>query len=102
MTILGQLVAIQYDTLGYINYVFKLINEEAKHIHNSEFITCVRYPNWDEKDLKLGDAGYILLDNIKAGIDKWYDGEKLVTYKYNRIQFIKFIPAGESKTEYTL
>lgn len=102
MTFLGALVAIQYDTLGYINYVFRLINKEARQIHSTEFITCVRYPNWECRDLKIGDAGYILINKIQAGVDKWYDGNNLIPYKYNHTQFVKFIPTGESKEEYTL
>lgn len=98
-TILGVLVAIQHDTLGYINYVFRLINKEAQQIHKTEFITCVRYPNWNCRDIKIGDAGYIHINDITAGIDKWYDGKTMIPYKYNHTQFIKFIPTGESEDE---
>lgn len=102
MTIYGKLVAIQYDTLEYINYVFKLVNNDARILHNSEFITCVRFPNWDCKELKIGDIGYILINKIKAGVDTWYDGKEIIPYKYDHMQFVKFIPAGESKKEYIL
>ena len=103
MTFLGKLTAIQYDTLNYIYYVFRVINDDEQKIHNAKFITCVRFPNWNHKDLQIGDYGYIVMNKIKAGVDTWYDGENLVPYKYDHDQFMKLIPIGETKTElYTL
>lgn len=99
MTFLGELVAIQYDPMGYVYYVFKLINDVSKKIHQAEFISCVRFPNWIHRDLKIGDCGYVVLNKVKAGIDTWYDGTNLNYYKYDHDQFMKLIPTGESKTE---
>ena len=103
MTFLGKLVAIQYDVLNYTYYVFKVLNDDEQKIHRAKFITCVRFPNWNHKDLEIGDYGYINMEKIKAGVDTWFDGTNLIPYKYDHDQFIKLIPTGETKTElYTL
>lgn len=103
MTFLGKLIAIQHDVLDYIYYVFKIINDEECKIHNAKYITCVRFPNWNHKDLEVGDFGYVIMNKIKAGVDTWYDGTNLIPYKYDHDQFMKLIPPGETKTElYTL
>ena len=99
MTIYGTCVAIQEDTRGYINYVFKLSNIEEEHLVGFKNLTCVRYPNWECKPIQLGDYGYIVYENRKAGIDTWYDGKQLVPYKYDAVQFINFIRSGKSVNE---
>lgn len=52
---------------------------------------CIRYPNWDHKKLKLGDTGFVHCEEIRAGIDKWFNGKEMVPYNYNSVQFIKFV-----------
>ena len=99
MTIYGKLVAIQEDTRGYINYVFKIMSTEEATLIKSKYISCVRFPNWDCRKLQLGDIGYMVYELRKAGIDSWFDGTKLIPYKYNSTQFINFIESGESQTK---
>lgn len=58
---------------------------------------CIRYPNWDHKKLQLGDVGFVHCEEIRAGVDKWYDGTKMVPYNYNTVQFIKFVYKPEEE-----
>lgn len=89
MTILACLVAKETDTLGYVTYVFECLEEEI--IAESHYVMCTRYPNWNHRKIDVGEIGYLNFSEIKAGIDKWFDGEKMVPYNYNGIQFLKFV-----------
>lgn len=100
MIALVKLVASETDSLGYITYVFKHLEDNAE---SSKYTMCVRYPNWDAKKLKLGDIGFLHYEEIRAGIDQWYDGKQMVTYNYNTVQFIKFVYKPEDEEcKYTL
>lgn len=89
MTVLAQLVAKEEDILGYTTYVFECLEKED--IVNSKYIMCTRWPNWNHRSIGIGEIGYLQVIEIRAGIDKWFDGEKMIPYNYDNIQFIKFI-----------
>lgn len=93
MTILAQLVASNTDNLGYITYVFKCLEDDVASI--SKYIMCVRYPNWDHRRIALGEIGYLTFEEIKAGVNTWYNGKRMIPYKYNAIQFLKFVGKPE-------
>jgi len=93
MTILGKLVASESDTLGYITYVFECLDSDVAK--ETRYIMCTRFPNWDHREIKIGEVGYLNFFEIRAGIDKWFDGNKMIPYNYNNIQFIKFIEKKE-------
>ena len=93
MTVLAQLVASDTDNLGYITYVFKRLDELNK---DSQYIMCVRYPNWDHKRVNLGEKGYLSILEVKAGKDTWFNGKEMIPYKYSAIQFLKFINMPEN------
>lgn len=88
MIALVKLVASEIEPLGYITYVFQQLEDCTQ---SSKYIMCIRYPHWDHKDLKLGDVGYVHCEEIRAGVDKWFDGKQMVPYNYNTVQFIKFV-----------
>lgn len=94
MTILTQLVASFVDIQEYTTYVFKCLEDDVAVL--SRYIMCIKYPNWNHSKIELGDVGYLVCEEIKAGIDKWYDGNKMIPYKYNAIQFLKFIKKPEN------
>lgn len=89
MTILARLVANEEDALGYITYVFECLDKEV--IVDSKYIMCTRYPNWDHRKIDIGEEGYLNFFEVRAGVDKWFDGTKMVPYNYNNVQFMKFI-----------
>ena len=103
MTVLVQLIAISLDPFGYITYVFKLLDENDISIWKYKHITCTRYPNWQCRELKVGDTGFAEISIVKAGIDTWYDGESQIPYKNNAKQFLRFIDINQEESEeYTL
>lgn len=89
MVLLVKLVASQEDLYGYITYVFRNLESENEF---TKYIMCVRYPNWEGKLLQLGDEGYLHFEEVRAGIDKWFNGEQMIPYNYDAIQFMKFVP----------
>lgn len=88
MVILAKLVACESDSLGYVTYVFKRL-EDCTDL--SKYVMCIKFPNWESKTIKLGDEGYLQYSEIRAGVDKWYDGTQMVPYNYNTVQFLKFV-----------
>lgn len=96
MTILAKLVAKCDDTLGYITYVFECLDEEIRT--QTKYIMCTRFPNWEHKPVNIDDKGYLNFREVQAGIDKWFDGNNMIPYKYTGIHFIKFIEKPESKS----
>lgn len=90
-TIQAKLVAKESDTCGYTTYVFKVLDKSDRERLDSKYIMCVRFPNWEHRNLNIGDMGYLNFKVIIAGVDQWYDGNTLKYYRYNMIQFIKFI-----------
>ena len=95
MTVLACLVAKEKDTLGYSTYVFECVDKEV--IESTRYIMCTRYPNWNHRDIDIGEVGYLNFIEIRAGIDKWFDGQNMIPYNYNNIQFIKFVQKPETR-----
>ena len=89
MTILAKLVASEEDGLGYITYVFECLEEDV--IAVTRYVMCKRFPNWDHRKIEIGEIGYLSFFEIKAGVDTWFNGIKMIPYRYSDIQFIKFI-----------
>lgn len=99
---LVRLVAKEDDGLGYITYVFQCL-EKKVHIFN-KYIMCVRYPNWCQGTIEIGDVGYLHFKEVFAGIDKWFNGVDWTYYKYDAIQFLKFVkkPKKNKRCKYVL
>ena len=89
MIIFGRLIAQNRDIGGYIQYVF--LNLESKNSLDKYFM-MVRFPNWNSDSITIGDEGYVHYEERRAGIDEWFDGTTMVKYKYDNVQFIKFVP----------
>lgn len=94
-TILAKLLEKSEDLFGYVTYVFEILEEEEIKSCNCKYLMCVRYPNWDHRILDKGEVGYLKYNEVRAGLDTWYDGNTFVPYKYDDIQFLKFIKKTE-------
>lgn len=95
MVTLCKLVACEEDTLGYITYVFE--NLEDYMIKQSKYVLVTRFPNWDHRKIDLGEVGYLNFLEVQAGVDKWFDGNKMIPYKYSGCHFIKFVEKPDPK-----
>lgn len=87
-----KLIAKKSDNLGYINYVFEDL--EFKD-YDYKYLMCVRFPNWEGNFVNINDIGYVTIKYVREGIDKWFDGNEMITYKYTNIIFLNFIPEKE-------
>ena len=94
MTILAELLAKSIDVQGYVVYVFKCLDEEV--IKESPYLMCTRFPNWDHRVIDIGEVGYLNFKERLAGIDKWFDGKDFIPYRYDDVQFIRFIEKPKS------
>ena len=95
MTVLAKLLASEEDALGYITYVFECLDEDV--IKETRYIMCTRYPNWDHRKIEIGEVGFLNFFEVRAGVDKWFDGTKFVPYRYSNVQFMKFIKRPAKK-----
>ena len=103
MTVYCKLVASQEDIMGYITYVFEILEKEEMDRLGTKYIMCTRYPNWNHGKINIGEVGYLNFEEIQAGVDKWFDGEKMNFYNYNGIQFNKFVlEKPKDKKEYIM
>lgn len=91
LTIYSQLIACEQECLGYITYVFKCLESNPGFGHN--YIMVTRLPNWDHKELNIGEKGFLTYNEVEAGKDKWYCPEtgQYIPYNYTNIYFIKFV-----------
>lgn len=89
MIALVELVAQADDLMGYTTYVFKCLEDYM--IEQSPYIMCTRFPNWEHRPIQLGEIGYLNCIEIRAGVDKWFNGKEFIFYNYDNVQFIKFI-----------
>lgn len=78
------------DLADYVTYVFEILDKEF--LRYSKYIMCTKFPNWETKLIAIGDIGYLHFEEIEAGKDRWWDGNKFVSYRYDMTQFINFVP----------
>lgn len=77
---------------GYRTLIFEDLEYKDQDF---KYITCVKFPNWNQGPIKVGDEGFLQIKFISAGVDKWFDGKEFVPYKYTNIQFMKFTKISE-------
>lgn len=95
ITIKSQLVAKEHDLLDYTTYVFKCLESNVPFGH--KYCMMTRCPNWNHRDIDIGEIGYVEYEEVKAG-DNWYNPQtKTYTpYNYTNIYFIKFVKEVDS------
>lgn len=98
ITLYAKLVEKYKDLENYETYVFKLLDKDSIEQMNQLYCMCVRYPNWQCEDIQIGQIGYVKVQEVRAGIDQWFDGNKMNYYRYDDVIFQKFI---ESKSKQT-
>lgn len=92
ITRLVRVEEVLHEPSGYITYVFETLENRDRDFLQSNYIMCIRYPNWDHRSLRIGEEGFLCYRNIQEGIDKYFDGKSMIPYNQTSIQFMKFVP----------
>lgn len=90
LTIHGQLLAKEADSMGYYSLVFKNL-DNAPFGHN--YVLTTVFPNWESRIPEIGEIGYLNYDEVTGGVDTYYDRnlDSIVKYNYSNFIFKKFI-----------
>lgn len=99
LTIHAKLSVCCPEVLGYTTMVFEDLEYKDSDF---KYLTCVKFPNWNQGPIHVGDEGFLQIKYLTAGKDKWFDGESFVPYKYSNIQFLKFIKIKETENDLVL
>lgn len=87
-----QVEEVFHEPGDYTTYVFKTLENRDRDFLQSNYVMCIRYPNWDHRPLSKGEEGFLCYRLIQEGVDKYFDGENIIPYNKTTIQFMKFIP----------
>lgn len=99
MVIRGKLLVKQEEVGGYIVYVFENLNSTN---YTDRYVMCTQCPNWQTGPIAIGAVGFLTYDEHIAGVDKWFDGNQMNTYRYNMIQFMNFIEEPKNNLDGTI
>ena len=80
----AKLEVLYEDLCGYTTYVFR-------DLESDRYIMCVKFPNWNQSVINIGDTGFLRVRYVEEGKDEWYDGTDLIKYKNTDIIFLKFV-----------
>ena len=71
----------------YTVYVFQ-------NLDTNEYIMCTKLPNWNSRDIDIGQTGFLSYKFVIGGISTWYNKEKdcQTTYRYTANYFQDFVP----------
>ena len=98
-TIYCELILAEHDLMGYTTYVFKCLENNVPFGHT--YIMVTRLPNWNHRELDIGEIGYLTYKEVTAGEDKWYNTQtdEFVPYNYTNIYFIKFVKKQDNSNK---
>lgn len=85
----AELLCQETDVQDYTTYVFKLLEEEERY--RFKYIMCTKWPNWNHRELRNGEIGFLHFTEIVAGKDEWFNGTTYIPYRYSNLQFDRFI-----------
>ena len=69
--------------------------EDCNKIYSSEtkYITATKLPNWDNREISIGDIGFLEYENVSAGQEYYNPHQEIkIMYKYDNSYFFNFIP----------
>ena len=95
VTLHAEFISFEHGINGYTIYVFKNLDNPEWF---NKYIMCVRFPNWDHRGIELNERGFLTYKENIAG-ESYYDStlQENNLYKYNSLQFIKFLKEIDTK-----
>lgn len=82
--------------MGYTTYVFKNLDSVSPF---DKYIMTTRWPNWQHRNIDIGEIGYLTYKEVIAGQDTWWDGSQFIPYNYTNIVFIKFVKEKDNSSK---
>ena len=90
---------IDTNVADLITNVLHRLHCEKDH-YDYKYVMCVRFPNWEQNIIEIGDEGFLHYKEIIPGVNKWFDGKEFVDYNsFEGFQFIKFVKKLPKKEE---
>lgn len=77
------------EGLGYKWHIFENYDTRDPDLM---YIAAIQFPNWECQELFSGDSGYVTVQYVVEGEDKWFDGKTFHQYNNTMCIFIKFKP----------
>ena len=96
VTIHAKLLAKEHDIGGYTTYVFENL-DDAPFGH--KYLMLTRWPNWQARNIDVGEVGYVTYKEVIAGQDTWWDGANFIPYNYTNVVFIKFVKENKDNSK---
>ena len=87
----SKLIALENDILDYHTLVFKVLENNPPFGHSYVMVTV--FPNWQSSMPSMEEVGYLMYDEVIAGIDTYYDRstDSIVKYNFSNLIFKKFV-----------
>lgn len=83
------------DQNQYTNIVVEDLRRE--YADDLKYVTVTVLPNWEIKDVELGNIGYLQFQSVEGGKTQYFKRvcEDFETYKYTNNYFISFLKEKE-------
>ena len=87
----SKLIALENDILDYHTLVFKVLENNPPFGHSYVMVTV--FPNWQSSMPSMEEVGYLMYDEVIAGIDTYYNRntDSIVKYNFSNLIFKKFV-----------
>ena len=95
-TLKCKLLVKEQDLLGYQTLVFKILEENCPFGH--KYVMNTVFPNWESRIPEVEETGYLMYDEVEAGVDTYYDriSDSIVKYNFSNLIFKKFVKEKDS------
>lgn len=99
LTIKCILVAKESDILDYQTLVFKNLEINCPFGHKYCMVTV--FPNWQSQIPERGDTGYLEYDEVRAGVDTYYDRytDSIMKYNFSNLIFKRFVKEQDNSNK---
>ena len=98
VTVHAKLLAKEHDLGGYTTYVFENL-DDAPFGH--KYLMLTRWPNWQCRNIDVGEVGYLEYDEVEAGVDTYYDrvNDSIVKYNFSNQIFKRFVKEQDNSNK---
>lgn len=98
-TIKCEVVAREDELLDYHVLVFKNLENNCPFGHH--YVMTTVFPNWESRIPDIGEIGFLMYDEVEAGVDTYYDriSDSIVKYNFSNLIFKKFVKEKQDNSK---